>query len=176
LDFALRITFAEEFFASYRQCYYEGSRVKYLRRCVPRIKPLDCILPSYSTRNETSTKIIGPSWQRDINLVMAAVAEERETNFPRGRWPEKRINGPPNPFRNNPRRYRTIVPFRGCGSATLWFMPPLSCTNGTTIADQSLINHRRRFSLFPLTHTHTFIYVERTMLRITQTVAIRYRA
>lgn len=168
-------TFTEEFFASYRQCYYEGSRIKYLRRCVRRIKPLDCILPSYSTRNETSsTKIIGPPWQRDINLVMAAVAEERE-NFPRGRWPEKRINSPPNPFRNNPRRrYRVVVPFRGRGSATLWFMLPLSCTNGTTIADQSLINHRRRFSLFPLTHTHSYMWENQP--RITQTVAIRRRA
>lgn len=37
----------------------------------------------------------------DINLVMAPAAEERET-ISHGRWPEKRINGLPDSFRNNP--------------------------------------------------------------------------
>lgn len=35
LDFALRIIFAEDFFGNYCQCY---SQVKYLWRCVPRVK------------------------------------------------------------------------------------------------------------------------------------------
>jgi len=155
--FCISAHYEKIFFSNYRQRYYEGW-VKSLALCASQVKTLGCYRRLYDQERNIadenrSTLVEG------INLVMTSAAEEKETIFPwslareTDKWSARPVQKQPSAI--------AIEPFRGRGSATLWFMPPLSRTNGTT-TDQSLINYRRRF--LPSSYTYTLVYMEKTIL------------
>lgn len=168
-----RVAFSDNCFISLLKIRrYKDFPVKY--SCLGVRTPKDYSRGLILARNGTlSTKIIGGSltgegYKSGYGLGRGREKErEREKLFSHGRWSEKRING------LLETRSETTLPLsgRGCGNATLWFMPSWS---RATAVDRSLINQTMPLSPSP-TYTYTYTHIEMRIILIQRSIATAIR-